>query len=142
MRLLKLLLVTAALFAQTPDTWTTKELLPAAALADRLQKGEKPIIIYTGPAYLYRVKHIPGAINAGPASNPDGVPALLALVKGKPADTEVVVYCGCCPMRVCLNIRPAIMALKDAGFTKVRLLELPTRFSDDWTSKGYPAIAE
>lgn len=131
-----------ALFAQAPETWTAKELLPPADLAARLQKGEKPLMVYVGPEYLYRAKHIPGSVYAGMTAKPEGIHGLLEAVKGKPADAEVIVYCGCCPMKVCPNIRPAIKALKDAGFKNVRLLELPTRFGDDWTSKGYPAVAE
>ncbi len=131
-------LFVGALLAQSPDTWTSKELLSPATLATRLQNGEKPLIIYTGPAYLYRAKHIPGSIDTGMASKPQGIEALLAQVKGKPENTEVIIYCGCCPMKVCPNIRPAIKALKDAGFKNIKLLELPTRFSDDWTEKGYP----
>lgn len=127
-----------ALLAQAPDTWTSKELLSAADVATRLRAGEKPLIIYVGPAYLFRTKHIPDSLNAGMASKPEGIEKLLAQMKGKSLNTEVIIYCGCCPMRVCPNIRPAIKALKDAGFKNVRLLELPTRFDDDWVTKGYP----
>lgn len=140
--MLAALSIATAMFAQAPDTWTPKELLAPADLAARLEEGEKPLVVYIGPASIYRTKHIPGALDAGMASRPEGIVGLLAAVKGKPADAEVIVYCGCCPMKVCPNIRPAIKALKDAGFRNVRLLELPTRFSDDWVAKGYPAVAE
>ena len=35
------LLLTTAVFAQAPDTWTSKELLTPADLAARLQKGRQ-----------------------------------------------------------------------------------------------------
>jgi len=129
--------VPAALRAEEP--WTAKELLAPAKLAQRLNGGEKPFLVYVGPNYLFRAKHIAGSIDAGMAAKPEGIQSLLALVKGKAPGTEIIIYCGCCPMNVCPNIRPAMKALKGAGFTNVKLLELPTRLADDWTSKGYPA---
>jgi thiosulfate/3-mercaptopyruvate sulfurtransferase len=120
------------------EPWTEKELLPPADLAKRLTGGEKPFMIFVGPGYLFRAKRIPGARDAGMASKPEGLAALMALVKGKPADAEIILYCGCCPLNVCPNVRPAVKALKDAGYKNVKLLHTPTRLADDWTSKGYP----
>ncbi len=96
-------------------------------------------MLYVGPAYLWRVKHISHSQNAGMASKEEGIEGLKKILAGKAKDTEVIVYCGCCPMNVCPNIRPAIQAIKAAGFTRVRLLELPTRIADDWVNKGYPS---
>lgn len=138
--LLPLLLLAVSAFAAEP--WTAQELLPPAQLAARLTKGEKPLMIYVGPAYLWRVKHIPASVNAGMAGREEGIAGLKKILAGKAKDTEVIIYCGCCPMNVCPNIRPAIQAIKAEGFTKVRLLELPTRLDDDWVKKGYPAISE
>lgn len=137
--ILAALTMTAALPAAEP--WTASELLPPAHLAKRLTAGEKPLVIFVGPQYLYRAKHIAGSLDGGMASKPEGITSLLALVKGKAPGTEIILYCGCCPMNVCPNIRPAVKALKNAGFTKVRLLELPTRLAQDWTEKGYPAAS-
>ena len=120
------------------EPWTAKELLRPADLAKRLNKGDKPFMIFIGPNRLFRTKHIPGASDAGMASKPEGIAGLMALVKGKPPETEIILYCGCCPMNVCPNIRPAVKALKDAGFKNVKLLHIPDRLADDWTSKGYP----
>ncbi|MBN8729580.1 MAG: rhodanese-like domain-containing protein [Acidobacteria bacterium] len=142
-RILTLALLTAAVWRPalpaSGEPWTAKELLPPSQLAQRLKGGEKPLILYVGPNYLYRAKHIAGAVDAGMAAKPEGIQSLLALVKGKAPGTEIIFYCGCCPMNVCPNIRPAIKALKGAGFTNIKLLELPTRLADDWTSKGYPS---
>ncbi len=128
------------LAAQEP--WTAKELLPPAELAQRLKGGEKPLMIYVGPAYLWRVKHITHSVNGGMAAKEEGLAELKKLLAGKTKDTEVILYCGCCPMNVCPNIRPAVKAVKEIGFKKVRLLELPTRLNDDWVVKGYPSVAD
>jgi len=138
--MLPLLLLAASSLAAEP--WTAQELLPPAQLAARLAKSEKPLMIYVGPAYLWRVKHIPASINAGMSSREEGLAALKKILAGKAKDTEVIIYCGCCPMNVCPNIRPAIQAIKADGFTRVRLLDLPTRLDDDWVKKGYPAVSE
>lgn len=137
--ILAALTMTVTLPAAEP--WTAAELLPPAQLAQRLTAGEKPLVIFVGPQYLYRAKHIAGSLDGGMAAKPEGIASLLALVKGKAPGTEIILYCGCCPMNVCPNIRPAVKALKNAGFTKVRLLELPTRLAQDWTEKGYPVAS-
>jgi hypothetical protein len=51
-------------------------------------------------------------------------------------DSDVEIYCGCCPMEKCPNIRPACSALKQMGFTKVRMLHVPISASSNsflWT---------
>jgi len=55
-----------------------------------------------------------------------------------PRSTSLVIYCGCCPMEHCPNIRPAYLALHAQGFTKVRVLVLENNFETDWANKGYP----
>jgi hypothetical protein len=49
-----------------------------------------------------------------------------------------VLYCGCCPWDRCPNVKPAVDALKQMGFTKVKVLYLETNFATDWTGKDYP----
>jgi rhodanese-related sulfurtransferase len=94
-------------------------------------------ILHTGPNVLYRSKHIPGSIYAGPASTAAGL-ALLKQEAGKlPKDREIVIYCGCCPWDRCPNIDPAMALLKQMGFTKVKALYLGTGFKVDWIDKGY-----
>lgn len=136
-----LMIVLASIAALAAEPWTVKELMAPSVLAERLKEGEKPLMLYVGPAYLWRTKHITDSQNAGMGSKPEGMESLKQILKDKAKDTEIIVYCGCCPMNVCPNIRPAMQWIKQAGFTKVKLLELPTRLADDWISKGYPAEA-
>ena len=49
-----------------------------------------------------------------------------------------MIYCGCCTLEKCPNIRAAFTALNDMGFTHLRVLLLLTDFNTDWISKGYP----
>ena len=55
-----------------------------------------------------------------------------------PRDREIVIYCGCCPWDKCPNVQPATDALKELGFTRVRVLHLPDNFKTNWIDKGYP----
>ncbi|MBV9772192.1 MAG: rhodanese-like domain-containing protein, partial [Bryobacterales bacterium] len=88
---------------------------------------------------LYRGKHIVHAINAGPTSKPEGIEALKKAVARLPKDADLVIYCGCCPMVKCPNIRPAYRTLQGLGFTHLRVLSLPTNLHTDWVSKDYPS---
>jgi hypothetical protein len=75
---------------------------------------------------------------AGPGNKPEGLQELRALVAGLPKNADLVLYCGCCPMDRCPNIRPAYQTLKDLGFTRIRIVSMPVNFHTDWFSKGYP----
>lgn len=122
------------------DPWTAKELMAPTALAEELRGGAaKPVVIAVVFPAMYRQRHIAGALFAGPGRDAAGIDALKAAVKSLAKDTAIVLYCGCCPMVRCPNIRPAYRALKDLGYTNVRVLDIETNFHDSWSSKGYPS---
>jgi rhodanese-related sulfurtransferase len=124
----------------TSDPWQKNELLETAPFAHELQTTKKqPIIISVAFPNLYHANHILHAIDAGPGSKPEGIEALKKAVANVPKDADIVVYCGCCPMVKCPNIRPAYRTLKELGFTHVRVLSVPTNMHDDWYTKGYPS---
>ncbi len=136
-------LVSLALLAQTPfnapDPWTDSDLMQPAALAARISgAASKPKILYVGFPILYRSSHIPGAELTGPASKPDGLNLLKEAAAKIPRDQELVIYCGCCPMDHCPNIRPAFKLLREMGFTRLKLVPIATNMSTDWIGKGYP----
>ena len=107
-------------------------------LAKLVRDGKQPPIICAGFPVLYRQKHIAHAVLAGPTSKPEGIAQLKEAVARMPKDSEVVIYCGCCPMVQCPNLRPAFSLLKNMGYKKVRVLNLPANFHTDWADKGYP----
>ena|SRR5438270_6484366 len=124
---------------------TADDLTPGSAqliqpneLAQAMKSGQKPVLLYVGPKAFYLQAHIPGAENMGPMARPEGLEKLRARAATLPKDGAVVIYCGCCPWDHCPNIRPAYAGLKKAGFTKVRVLYLPTSFGVDWKDKGLP----
>ncbi|HSU61366.1 MAG TPA: rhodanese-like domain-containing protein [Bryobacteraceae bacterium] len=120
------------------DPWAPNQLLQPAVLAEMLRKGERPVIIAVGFPVLFRQRHIAHSQLAGPASKPEGLTQLKAAVAKLPKNTRIVIYCGCCPMAQCPNIRPAYSTLKELGYTNIHVLDLPVNFHTDWEEKGYP----
>jgi thiosulfate/3-mercaptopyruvate sulfurtransferase len=123
------------------DPWNDSQLLHPAELARELgeAKGKNaPTIVYVGFRILFEGGHIPGASFHGTASKEDGLADLKKWVARLPRSENLVIYCGCCPFDHCPNIRPAYTALHEMGFTRVRVLLLPTSFAADWVEKGYP----
>lgn len=115
-------------------------LLAPAALAARVADIEsgKVAVYYVGPDELFAKHRVPGAKKLGPVSTDEGRAALVAALASLPPDGEAVVYCGCCPVRSCPNVRPASAVIRASGRKNARVLDLPTRFTTDWTDKGYP----
>jgi rhodanese-related sulfurtransferase len=124
---------------QQADPWTPSELIQPAQLAEILKaRSGQPHIICVAFPVLYRTRHIAGAEFAGPTSKPEGIASLKQTAAQLPKNADIVLYCGCCPMVRCPNIRPAYRTLKELGFTHVRVVSLPDDFRQDWENKGYP----
>jgi len=123
------------------EPWSSQQVLHALDFSRELSasKGsDSPTIIYVGFRTLFEGGHIPGASFYGTASKEDGLAELRKSVAMLSRTANVVVYCGCCPFEKCPNIRPAYKMLHEMGFTRVRVLVLPTSFAADWVEKGYP----
>ena len=129
-------LVTLAFGAADP--WIAADLLTPEQFAPVVAKGAHPPVFYVGFNVLYRSKHIPRAVYAGPGAEPKGLDLLRTALKDVPRDKEIVLYCGCCPIDKCPNLRPAFQAARQMGFKNVKVLMLPTAFGVDWVGKGYP----
>lgn len=115
-------------------------MLKPADLVQRLDdvKSGKLVVLYVGPDVLYRQARIPGARLLPETSTEAGRAALTRELDATPKDTEIVVYCGCCPYRSCQNVRPASQVIRASGRTNAKYLDLPINLKTDWTSKGYP----
>jgi rhodanese-related sulfurtransferase len=123
-----------------PSSIPEPNLIQPQDLAKILQspKGERPLLIYVGFRLPYTQAHIPGSEYHGPAANPAVVQQLQKHVEGLARNRFVVVYCGCCPWSHCPNVKPAYQALRDLGFTKLKVLYIPDNLGADWVNKGYP----
>jgi rhodanese-related sulfurtransferase len=121
-----------------PGQRPTSTSIEPAELAKELAGNNKPIIVCVGPHALYEGAHIPGASFHGAASSSDGLDDLKKWAKDIPKTSNIVLYCGCCPLTQCPNVRPALQAMRAMGFTNVQVLRLATDFNTDWITKNYP----
>lgn len=123
------------------DPWTDAQVLHAGDFVPEIagaKSANSATIVYVGFRTLFEGGHIPEASFHGTASKEEGLAELKKWLNALPRSTNLVIYCGCCPFDRCPNIRPAYTALRDMGFTHVRVLVLPTSFAADWVEKGYP----
>ncbi|WP_215224888.1 rhodanese-like domain-containing protein [Echinicola shivajiensis] len=129
------LIVLVTLAFQQKEPWTAKQMMPPAELAKKLQlpDSRQPLIISIGPQAV-----IKNSVDIGPGENPKNISKLKALVNKLPKDSEIVLYCGCCPLTKCPNVRPAFSTLNEMGFKNHKLLALLTNIKVDWMDKDYP----
>ncbi len=95
--------------------------------------AKKPIIFSVGPGALIR-----GSNDMGPVHEKENLDKFKQALVLLAPDTEIVVYCGCCPFEHCPNIRPAFTLLNEMKFTHAHLLNLEHNIKTDWVAKGYP----
>jgi thiosulfate/3-mercaptopyruvate sulfurtransferase len=121
------------------DPWTKTQTVRPADLAKELGDSKTaPTVVFVGFKRLYSAGHIKGAEYPGTAGSEEGLKELTVWATGLPRTTNLVIYCGCCPLERCPNIRPAFKALQGLGFKNLRVLLLPQDFATDWADRGFP----
>jgi thiosulfate/3-mercaptopyruvate sulfurtransferase len=131
----------AATSDDSPDPWTAAQTVQPADLMKEIgnpKSANHVIVACVGFRPLFSGAHVPGAVFHGAASTEPGLADLKRWAQSLPHSANVVLYCGCCPLVHCPNLRPAFIALRDMGFTHLRVLILPTDFATDWIGKGFP----
>jgi len=128
-----------AILRADSDPWTKAQTVQPTDLAKELGNSKTaPTVVFVGFKRLYGAGHIRGAQYHGTAGSEEGLKELTAWAAGLPRSTNLVIYCGCCPLERCPNIRPAFKALQALGFKNLRVLILPQDFATDWAGKGFP----
>jgi hypothetical protein len=139
------LVATLCLCQDASEPWVTQgpksEVLEPATLVALMKGSKQPTVICVAFPVLYHLKHISHASFACPGSKPEGIEMLKKAVADLPKDADLVLYCGCCPMVKCPNIRPSYRVLKEMGFTHIRILDIPTNMNTDWYTKDYQTEA-
>jgi thiosulfate/3-mercaptopyruvate sulfurtransferase len=133
--------VQAAKSSPASDPWSARQTITPGALAKELADTggpQRPIVVCAGFRPLFEGAHIPGATFHGPGAKPAGLADLRKWAETLPHSANIVVYCGCCPLSYCPNLRPAFVVLRDMGFTRVRVLLIPKNLASDWIQAGYP----
>jgi len=121
------------------DPWSASQTTYATEFAKELTTSKSPAtVLFVGFSRLYTAAHIKGAQFHGTGGKPEGIEEIKKWAGPLPRSTNLVIYCGCCPMDHCPNVRPAFSVLHEMGFTNLRVLILPTSFAVDWAEKGLP----
>lgn len=117
------------------EPWSEEQLMEPAELAGTLKADDKdtPVIISLGAGNI-----IGNSKDTGPSGEKEGLQNLRNEVKDLPRDTDLVIYCGCCPFEHCPNVRPAFSLLNEMGFENHKLLNFRDNIKVDWIDKGYP----
>ena len=121
--------------AQSRNNWTDDQLMEPSELAAVIKANKTlPLIFSVGPGTT-----IPGSKDIGMVKEAENLQKFKNAFANLPKESEIVIYCGCCPFERCPNVRPAIQVLKDLNFTNYKLLNLPHNIKIDWIDKGYPS---
>lgn len=120
---------------ESKEPWTKEQLMEPADLAKIINtpSSKKPVIYSVGPG-----GHIKGSIELGPAQEKENLDKLKTAIGKLSKETEIVIYCGCCPFEHCPNIRPSFELLNEMKFTNHKLLNMPHNLKVDWIDKNYP----
>jgi len=114
----------------------------AAGLAAANASTRRPLMLQVGFRKAYIQAHIPGSEYVGAGSEDEGLTALRQRVAKLPHDSDILIYCGCCPWRKCPNIAAAYDALQQLGFTHVKVMHISEDFGTDWVDKGFPTAKD
>ncbi|MDO9186227.1 MAG: rhodanese-like domain-containing protein [Bacteroidia bacterium] len=122
-------------FQNSKDTWRKDQLMEPATLAKIINdaSSKKSIIYSVGPG-----GNITGNIEMGAAQEKENLDKLKSALSKLNKDTEIVIFCGCCPFEDCPNIRPSFALLNEMKFSNAKLLNLSHNLKVDWIDKGYP----
>ena len=120
--------------AQNPINWTPEQLMNPAQLSAILKDNKNiPVILCIGPGAI-----IPQSKDIGMVKDAENLKSYKDALAKLPKDTQIVIYCGCCPYEHCPNVRPAVQLLNEMKFNNQKLLNLHHHIKADWTDKGFP----
>ena len=121
---------------QTDVPWDATNIVMPDDLSVKLNdpKAVKPVIICVGPVEKIKT----ALLMEHPAASLSGIEDLKYALSKFSKKQEIILYCGCCKLKTCPNIKPAFEFLRDNGYTGRKVLYLPNNLDEDWVEKGYP----
>ena len=124
---------------QGNEPWRQDQLIEPSALAVILNdsSAKQPLVYSIGFG-----GGIKNSIVEGPVKDSVNLLKWKNELENLPRNTNIIIYCGCCPFEHCPNIRPAFKLLNETGFTNQKLLDLSHNLKADWIDKGYPVTAK
>ena len=124
------------------NPWTAAQITQPGQLAAKLSKGAKPVILQVGFQVLYKSKHIPGSIYAGPASTPEGLNALKQAARTLPEECGHLHLLRLLPDRQVPEYSSRICRPESHGLYHLHVVMLSTSFGKDWAAHAYPVAGE
>jgi len=122
-------------FQQGSEPWRQDQLIEPSALAAILNdsSAKQPLTYSIGFG-----GGIKNSIVEGPVKDSANLLKWKNELENLPRNTNIVIYCGCCPWEACPNVRPAIDLLHQLGYQQVKALVVSSNLEADWGAKGYP----
>ena len=120
---------------QGNEPWRQDQLIEPSALAVILNdsSAKQPLVYSIGFG-----GGIKNSIVEGPVKDSVNLLKWKNELENLPRNTNIIIYCGCCPFVHCPNIRPAFALLNEMKFTHPQLLNIEHNIKTDWIDKGYP----
>lgn len=120
---------------KTQQAYPKDILIEPADLAKILKdpNAKQPVIINMGSTPM-----IKNAVSGGMGYSDEAMKELKRIAPGLDKNSMVVVYCGCCKLGNCPNVKLPYEYLKSLGFKNVKILNMETDIQADWIGKGYP----
>jgi thiosulfate/3-mercaptopyruvate sulfurtransferase len=122
-------------FIKYQNPYSPENLIAPADLAKLLNSPslKQPIVINVGS-----MKLIKNAVPGGMGYSDEGMKEFKSKVNKFEKNQLIVIYCGCCKMENCPNVKSPFDYLLEAGFKNFKILNIETGLYEDWISKGYP----
>src|SRR5688572_7383689 len=98
-----LVLLLSAFIRIADEPWKPEQMMSPRELNEKLllDKLSRPVVFNIGPE-----GQIKTAIRIGPVNHEEGLNSFKTTLLRIPRNREVVIYCGCCTVKNCPNIRP------------------------------------
>src|SRR6185295_13201697 len=105
---------------QSPVPWDATNMVMPYDLSVKLNdpKAVKPVIICVGPVEKIKT----ALLMEHPAASLAGIEDLKYALSKYSKKQEIILYCGCCKLKTCPNIKPAFEYLRDNGYTGRKVL--------------------
>ena len=97
---------------QNPVNWTTDQLIEPSALSAMIKSDKEiPVIFSIGPGAV-----VPHSNDIGMINESENMKKFKEQLSNLPKDTQIVIYCGCCPYDVCKIERVTTVIVKRKRF--------------------------
>ena len=119
--------------SQNDEPWKKNQLIEPSDLNKIISsQNQLPHIISVGPGQV-----ISGSIGIGECRYDRNLTNFENHLSSFSKDSEIIIYCGCCPFKDCPNIRPAFSLLNSLGYKNHKLLNIRNNIKTDWIDMNY-----